>query len=62
MYKTAVISGGSSNISTALKMTIDSINTSQGKITHIVQSQSTTDVGIIIVTITIVYLVEKGFW
>lgn len=54
-YTVAYISGDSSSIAYVLKETIENINDKNGEIKEIVQSQSTSQGGKTIVTITIIY-------
>jgi hypothetical protein len=56
-YKVAYITGDSNNISFTLESTIQNINSRQGEIKEIVQSQSTHPGGTTIVTITIIYTI-----
>jgi hypothetical protein len=56
MYKVAYVSG--SDISIALRETIESINRARGHIVHMVQSQSNHQSGFTIVTVTIVYITK----
>lgn len=55
MYKVAYVSGNNHDIALSLRQTIDSINQANGKIVHIIQSQSNHQSGYTIVTITIIY-------
>jgi len=55
MYKVAYVSGNNIDISSALKRTVEDINLSRGTIVNIVQSQSTSQSGFTIITITIIY-------
>lgn len=55
MYKLAYVSGSNQDIGPILRQTIDDINKSGGTIVHIVQSQSTTQSGYTMVTVTIIY-------
>lgn len=55
MYKVAFLSGSSPAISSAIQNTIMEINEKGGEIKQIVQSQSTGQSGMTIVTITIIY-------
>ena len=55
MYKVAFLSGNSQTIYSALQQTISEINIIKGEIVQIVQSQSTGQSGLTIVTITIIY-------
>lgn len=61
MYKTAIISGDISNISPILNRTIESINAQGGTINNIIQSQSTSSGGFVIITITILYSIKLGW-
>ena len=58
MYKVAYVTGYSNDIGLSLRQTISSINQANGKIVHIVQSQSNHQSGYTIVTITIIYTTQ----
>ena len=53
-YKVAYINGEASNVAYSLEQTIKDINSRNGEIKQIVQSQSTNSLGKTIVTITII--------
>ena len=55
MYKVAYVSGSNQDIAYLLRQTINDINLIRGRITQIVQSQSTQPSGQTIVTVTIIY-------
>jgi hypothetical protein len=59
-YKVAYISGEASNVAYSLEQTISDINSRNGEIKKIVQSQSTNSLGKTIVTITIIYSMPFG--
>lgn len=58
MYKVAYISGNPGNIGEILHKLVNDINKVNGKIAHIVQSQSTNNFGQAIVTVTIIYIAD----
>lgn len=55
MYKVAFISGNSEGVQQSLNRTISEINIIKGEIIQIVQSQSTGQSGVVLVSITILY-------
>jgi len=55
MYKVAFLSGNSEGVFQALNSTISDINLKKGEIIQIVQSQSTGQSGVVLVSITILY-------
>ena len=59
MYKVAVVTGDVYNLSSTIKQTIEQINEMGGKIDQIVQSQSSNSYNHTILTVTILYRVEK---
>lgn len=59
-YKVAYINGDASNVAYSLEQTIRDINSRNGEIKQIVQSQSTNALGKTIVTITIIYSMPFG--
>ena len=60
MYKLAYVSGSSQDISIHLRRNLEEINGIGGKIEHMMQSQSTTPHGTIVVTVTIIYSIRRS--
>jgi len=60
MYKVAYVTGSNNHIASILRQTIDDINSKNGEIVEVVQSQSSPDSSIVIVTITIIYRINRG--
>jgi hypothetical protein len=58
MYKYSFLSGNSENISSSLSSAINQINALRGTIVQIIQSQSTGQSGMTMVSITIIYTIK----
>lgn len=60
IYKVSYVTGNNVDIGRILNQEIEFINNKGGKIVNVVQSQSTGNSGIVIVTITIIYQVMRA--
>ena len=55
MYKVSYLSGGNTSVANVLSQTIDTINNSGGIIVHMLQSQSSSTEGFVVISITILW-------